>query len=306
MKNSVIENSLSNYYQNHFILRSSSGTSALIAVLKILSQESKKNEIVIPSNVCPALLFAINFLGLNPVFVDMETRYFNMCMKDLKRKITKKTLAVIGVHCFGLAADIKALVKISREKKIFFIEDACLNFGGKINGEYYGSFGDASIISFGYDKILSENGGAIVIKSKKLFIKIKKFMKLNPIFLNFEFNQKKFKQKFNRLESLIEKRKNNAKKYNVYLSSKNIIKPKYRDHDVYWRYPILYKKNREKLVKLAESKGLIITKHYPAISKFQTKSKLLNADLFEKSILNFFVKPGTKENYISGVCNLIN
>ena len=40
-----------------------------------------------------------------------------MCMKDLKRKITKKTLAVIGVHCFGLAADIKALVKISREKK---------------------------------------------------------------------------------------------------------------------------------------------------------------------------------------------
>ena len=306
MKNSVIENSLSNYYQDHFILRTSSGTSALIAILKILSEESKKNEVIIPSNVCPALLFSINFLGLNPVFVDMETRYFNMCMKDLKRKITKNTLAVIGVHCFGLAADIKTLLKITKEKKIFFIEDACLNFGGKIYGEYYGSFGDASIISFGYDKILSENGGALIVKSKNLFTKIKKFMKLNPIFFNFEFNQKKFQQKFNKLESSIEKRKNNAKKYNAYLSSKNIIKPEFRENDVYWRYPILYKSNREKLIKLGDSKGLIITKHYPAINKFQTKSKLSNANLFEKSILNFFVKPGTKEEYISGVCNLIN
>ena len=67
----------------------------------------------------------------------MEINYFNMCMNNLKKKINKNTLAIIGVHCYGLTADISSLITISKEEKIFLIEDACLNFGGKKNGTYY-------------------------------------------------------------------------------------------------------------------------------------------------------------------------
>lgn len=301
----MIERNLSQYFQDFYITRSSSGTSAIIAVLKSLVQDSNKDEVIIPSVVCPSVMFAVNFLCLKPVFVDMELNFFNMCVKDLKKKISKKTLAIIGVHCFGLAANINSLVKLCKKKKIFLIEDVCLNFGGKFNNKYYGSFGDASIVSFGYDKILSESGGALMIKNKKKFLFIKNFLKKNPEFFEFRLNEKSFQSKFDKLEETIEKRKNNAKKFFLQLKSENIIKPKLREEDVYWRYPIIYKGDREKLINKANKKDLIITKHYPSINKFQSNSNLKVAKIMDQSILNFFVKPGTNEKYIDNICSLI-
>lgn len=305
MYNNLIERNLSQYFQDFYITRSSSGTSAIIAVLKSLVQDSNKDEVIIPSVVCPSVMFAVNFLCLKPVFVDMELNFFNMCVKDLKKKISKKTLAIIGVHCFGLAANINSLVKLCKKKKIFLIEDVCLNFGGKFNNKYYGSFGDASIVSFGYDKILSESGGALMIKNKKKFLFIKNFLKKNPEFFEFRLNEKSFQSKFDKLEETIEKRKNNAKKFFLQLKSENIIKPKLREEDVYWRYPIIYKGDREKLINKANKKDLIITKHYPSINKFQSNSNLKVAKIMDQSILNFFVKPGTNEKYIDNICSLI-
>ncbi len=305
MHNNLIEKNLSQYFQDFYITRSSSGTSAIIAVLKSLIKDSNKDEVIIPSVVCPSVMFAVNFLCLKPVFVDMELNFFNMCIKDLKKRISKKTLAIIGVHCFGLAADIHSLVKLCKKKKIFLIEDACLNFGGKLNKKYYGSFGDASIVSFGYDKILPESGGALMIKNKKKFLFIKDFFKKNPEFFESKLNEKKFQIKFDKLEETIFKRKNNAKSFFLQLNSKNIIKPKLREEDVYWRYPIIYKKDRTKFINKANRKGLIITKHYPSINKFQSNSNLTVANIMDQSILNFFVKPGTNAKYINNICSLI-
>ena len=62
-------------------------------------------------------------------------------------------MAVIQVHCFGIVSEIEKVKKYLIKKDIFLIEDACLVFGGKLNSTYLGSFGDASILSFGYDKI---------------------------------------------------------------------------------------------------------------------------------------------------------
>jgi dTDP-4-amino-4,6-dideoxygalactose transaminase len=223
--NNLIEKNLSQYFQDFYITRSSSGTSALIAILKSLTKDSNKDEVIIPSVVCPSVMFAVNFLCLKPVFVDMELKFFNMCVKDLKKKISKKTLAIIGVHCFGIAADINSLVTICKKKKIFLIEDACLNFGGKLNKKYYGAFGDASIVSFGYDKILSEKGGALMIKNKKKFLFIKNFFKKNPEFFEFKFNKKSFQDKFNKLEENIENRKKNAKFFFYNLHLKILLNP---------------------------------------------------------------------------------
>ena len=82
----------------------------------------------------------------------MELNFSNMCIKDLKKK-SPKTLAIIGVHCFGIA-DISSLVSYVKN---FLIEDACLN-GGKLNQKYYGEFGDASIMSFDLIKFYQKKG----------------------------------------------------------------------------------------------------------------------------------------------------
>ncbi len=75
MQNSIVEKCLSNYYDDCFITKTSSGTSALIAILHTLKSETKKNEVLIPSVVCPSILFAVNYVGLSPVFIDMETKF---------------------------------------------------------------------------------------------------------------------------------------------------------------------------------------------------------------------------------------
>lgn len=307
MSNHIIETCLKKIYSKRFISHTSSATSALIALLYTLKEKNKnKNEVIIPSVVCPSLLFAVNFLSLKPIFVDMETKYFNMDVEHVKKLINKKTLTIICVHCYGIASEIIKISDIAKKKKIFLIEDVCLNFGGKLNEKFYGSFGDASIVSFGYDKIISEKGGALIIKKKIIYLKIKKFLKSNPILIKVDINKKRFIQKINSLDKNISNRNSNAKFLYENIKSKSFIKPKFRKSDVYWRYPILCKIDRKKLISDAIKKGIIITSHYPNLGKFQHNTDLKNAIKFDKTVINIFVKNENSKNYLKKICNFLN
>jgi len=90
------------------------------------------------------------------------------------------------------------------------------------------------------------------------------------------------------------------------LELKNLIKPLFRKNDVYWRYPVLYRHNREKLIQEASKKKVIITSHYPAINRFQYNSRLKNAKIFDNSVVNFFVKDTTPKKYLNSICSLLN
>jgi dTDP-4-amino-4,6-dideoxygalactose transaminase len=210
------------------------------------------------------------------------------------------------VHCYGIAADIDKINKFTKKKKIFLIEDICLNFGGKIKDKYFGSFGDASIISFGADKILNIGGGALIIKKKSIYDKVKKFLIKNPFFSDINLDKKKIKEKINLLNKNINDRNLNAKYLHDNILSKSFIKPKHRKNDVYWRYPMITKINRNKLIRDAKKKGIIITSHYPSINRFQYNSNLKNADIFDKSVINIFVKKQKSKNYLKKVCNFLN
>jgi dTDP-4-amino-4,6-dideoxygalactose transaminase len=83
----------------------SSGTAALqLALLALGAGEG--DEIVIPSFVCPALLHAVRAIRAVPVLADIDRETFNLDIRDLRRRLTRKTKAVIVPHLFGLPADI--------------------------------------------------------------------------------------------------------------------------------------------------------------------------------------------------------
>lgn len=307
MSEHIIETCLKKIYSRRFVSHTSSATSALIALLYTLKEKNKnKNEVIIPSVVCPSLLFAVNFLSLKPIFADMETKYFNMDVAHVKKLINKKTLTILCVHCYGIASEIIKISDIAKKKKIFLIEDICLNFGGKLNKKFYGSFGDASIVSFGYDKIISEKGGALIIKNKRIYLKTKKFLKSNPILIKVDIDKKEFIQKINSLNKNISNRNSNAKFLYENIKSKSFIKPKFRKSDVYWRYPILCKIDRKKLISDAIKEGIIITSHYPNLGKFQHNTNLKNANKFDKTVINIFVKNQNSKSYLKKVCNFLN
>ncbi|HCJ66797.1 MAG TPA: hypothetical protein DHV62_05580, partial [Elusimicrobia bacterium] len=92
-------------------MATSSGTTALH--LALLSMGVKKNdEVLLPSYVCTAPLNAINYVGAKPVLCDINDYNYNLSFEETKRKVTKRTKAIIVPHLFGFPAEIDKFLNL--------------------------------------------------------------------------------------------------------------------------------------------------------------------------------------------------
>ena len=136
----------------------SSGTAALHLSLLALGV-SEGDEVIIPSYVCCALLNAIMYVNAVPVIADIDRSTFNIDVDDLRKRITKRTKAIIVPHMFGLPAEINEIVSLG----IPVIEDCAQSIGAKYQGRYTGSFGVCSIFSFYATKMLATGEGGMIL-----------------------------------------------------------------------------------------------------------------------------------------------
>ncbi len=137
----------------------SSGLSALRLALKALDID-KFSSVIIPGYCCVAIINSILALGAKPVLADIKSD-LTIRPRDVKRKLTKKTKAIVAVHTFGQHADIESL----RELEIPIIEDMA-----------HGIFkqeADLAISSFYPTKLIAGCGGGVVSGHKDLIVKIK-------------------------------------------------------------------------------------------------------------------------------------
>ena len=304
MVEKTIEKNLSSILSNDYVLEVNSGTAGIIISLNL--QENNRDEVILPSICCPAVLSAINFCNMKPIFVDMEKKFFNMDINSIKNSINKNTRAIIGVHSYGIGLNVKEIKNLCDENNILFIEDCCLSIGGKINHKPIGTYGDVSIFSFGYDKIISSAGGGVAFKNEEDFNRAKKLIEKNDILKCPAYKNEEIQIGFDNLEENIINRNNVAKIYSENISDSITIKPEYRETDVYWRYPLLFKKDRNELINKAKERNLIITYHYPSLANFQYGNDLVVSDDFNNSVINLFVNIKTDDKYIEEVCTLIN
>ncbi len=146
----------------------SSGTAALHLALLAL-EIGAGDEVVIPSFVCPALLNAVRYVGAVPVPADINGETFNIDVRDLARRLTKKTKAVIVPHMFGLPADIREIVALG----IPVIEDCAQSLGSRYRGGPAGSFGVLSVFSFYATKVIcTGEGGMVAANDQRLMNRI--------------------------------------------------------------------------------------------------------------------------------------
>jgi dTDP-4-amino-4,6-dideoxygalactose transaminase len=126
------------------------------------------NEILVQGFTCSAAVNPAIWAGLHPVFVDINVDTGNMDMDDLKNKYTKKARAVMFQHTFGNSTGIDEALNFCKENGLILIEDCTNTIMGKHDGKLIGSFGEASIFSFGRDKAVSGvNGGVILLNTDK-------------------------------------------------------------------------------------------------------------------------------------------
>ena len=95
----------------------SSGTAALHLALQA-SGLTRGDQVLVPSICWPTSLWPIIQSGLKPIFVDIDKKNFNIDLKDLKRKISKKTKALMLIHVLGNSTNMDELKKILNKNKI--------------------------------------------------------------------------------------------------------------------------------------------------------------------------------------------
>lgn len=171
----MIEKLLLKLHERSFVQLCGNGTTALYLVLTALNL--KKRYIGIPNGVCSNVILAVYFSENIPVFLDIDKETLGISTIDLLDKI-KMLDCVIAVHSYGSVCEIGKIEKICRSSGVYLIEDFAVAQGTYYQEKPAGSFGIASIVSFGSGKIIDcGHGGAVLTDDKDLEINIGKSLR---------------------------------------------------------------------------------------------------------------------------------
>lgn len=222
----------------------SSGTAALYLALRALGVGSR-DEVLLPSYVCSALIHATEATGATARLVEVDPETFNLASGDARRRLRRRTKAVIVPHLFGLPADLEELLALGPA----VIEDCAQTLGVAYRGRPVGSFGAAAICSFYATKLVAAGeGGMVASTSSTLLAKIRDSRAYDE--------RRRFAPRFNfklsglhaalglsqlrRLPLMVARRRRIARRYNQALAGipwQRPVTPADREH-AYYRYVV--------------------------------------------------------------------
>lgn len=145
-------------------------TSNATAALEILVHAlGLKGEVIVPSFTFIATAHALKWLGVEPVFCDVDPLTHTLDPARVEALITERTTAVLGVHVWGQICDVDALQEICTRRGLRLFFDAAHAFGCRQGGRAVGGFGDAEVLSFHATKFINSfEGGAILTRDPEL------------------------------------------------------------------------------------------------------------------------------------------
>ena len=145
-----------------------SGRSAIYLILKAAGIGSG-DEVIVQAYTCNSVPNPIIWTGAKPIYADIDPNTLNVDPKDVEKKITPRTKAIILQHTFGRPGPIQELQTIAKKHSLYLIEDCAHALGAKFNRKKLGTFGDAAVLSFGREKVISSlAGGAIIVRNQNL------------------------------------------------------------------------------------------------------------------------------------------
>ncbi len=171
-----LEASFAKRFGMKYAVTSTSGTTTLHLALAAFGV-GPGDEVLLPVSTVISCPNAILYTGARPIFVDIDPDTFLIDPKDIERKITKKTKAIMVVHLCGLMCDMDKVMNIAKKHKLFVLEDCAQCYLGKNNkGRIAGTIGDVGSFSFENSKHLSTgDGGILITNNEKLAKRMRQF-----------------------------------------------------------------------------------------------------------------------------------
>jgi perosamine synthetase len=155
------EDRLAEYVGSTHAVASSSCTSALHLIVAALGV-GPGDEVIVPAFTWVATANVVELMGGTPVFCDVDLATYNVDVAQLESLVTDRTVGIIGVHLFGLAADIDSLLDLCRRRGLWLAEDAACALGAWYRGRHVGTFGAAAAFSFHPRKSITTGEGGMV------------------------------------------------------------------------------------------------------------------------------------------------
>ena len=167
----LLENKLENYLGVKYLALVSNGTLALQLALKLFTL---KGEVITTPFTFAATTNVVLWQGLIPVFADIDPETFNIDYKDVEKKITDKTTAILAVHIYGNPCYVEKLQEIADKYNLKLIYDGAHAFGVEYNNRPLINYGDVSTLSFHATKVFHTiEGGALIVKNEELVSRLK-------------------------------------------------------------------------------------------------------------------------------------
>ncbi|HXR98114.1 MAG TPA: DegT/DnrJ/EryC1/StrS family aminotransferase [Terriglobales bacterium] len=144
----------------------SNATDGLIVAIRALGLAG---EVIVPSFTFIATAHVVQWLGLTPVFCDIDPRTHCIDPAKAEMLITPRTSAIIAVHLWGRPCAVAALEELARRHGLKLIFDSAHAFGCSHENRMLGNFGDAEVFSFHATKVFNTGeGGAVVTNDHEL------------------------------------------------------------------------------------------------------------------------------------------
>ena len=155
------ENEFAEYSNAKHCVAVNSGTGALMCCLAALGI-GPGDEVIVPGYTFIASISSIILSRAIPVLAEIDES-LTIDPEDIRKKITKKTKAIMPVHMLGNPCDMDKIMEIAKEHNLYVIEDCCQAAGGSYKGKKLGTIGDIGAFSLNVFKTISAGDGGMVI-----------------------------------------------------------------------------------------------------------------------------------------------
>jgi dTDP-4-amino-4,6-dideoxygalactose transaminase len=245
------------------------------------------DEVITTPMTAYATTLSILRLGAKPIVCDIDPLTAHLCLKSALKKVNSKTKALLYVHLYGRAGNLKEIKSFCSSHKIYLVEDCAQAHGAKHDGVTVGSVGEFGAWSFYPTKNLGAIGDAGAVSTNNLDLAEKISMLRNyGQSVRYYHDYVGINSRLDELQAAIlnirlaylneftEIRRRIAKAYNENISSNFIQKMKLEvdaNSHVYHLY-VLKSKQREKVMQYLKDKKIPTLIHYPVLTNLQKAS----------------------------------
>ena len=275
------ENEFADYCGTNCAIGCGNGLDGLVLILKAMGIGSG-DEVIVPSFTFIATALAVEYVGAQPVFVEVHEDTALLAPELIEASITERTRAIIAVHLYGQLCDMEAICSVAKKYGLKVIEDAAQAHGASDKNRKSGNIGDAASFSLYPGKNLGAlgDGGVITTNSYELAEKIRAFgnygskQKYVHDFLGVnsrldELQAAFLSQKLSRLDKWNAERQRLANRYLSEIRNDKLKLPAVNTDNPVWHLFVIRCNERNALQEYLNNHGIGTNIHYPIAMHLQ-------------------------------------